>query len=138
MNVCELVFAATTTLTGTGIAAALLLIKLTVTPPAGALPLNCTVPVAPWPLVRLLGLKVSCVTTGARIVSVLVFVLPLSEAVSVATICDVTGTVGTPNTTLVAPAGIVTVEGTRALPLLLEICTVIPPVGAGPPRVTVI
>jgi len=46
--------------------------------------------------------------------------------------------VATPKTTLVAPAGIVVVAGTDASALLLESCMVTPPLGAGPPMVTLI
>jgi hypothetical protein len=43
----------------------------------------------------------------------------------------------TTNVALVAPAAIVTLEGTLAAPLLLESATCAPPVGAGPLNVTV-
>jgi len=138
IKVWAMVPAATVILIGTATAAGLLLIRFTVIPPAGAFPVSVTVPVALCPLARLFGLNVNWDTAAGRIVSVLVLTLPLSEAESVAKTVAVTGTVGTPNTTLDAPAGIVAVVGTSALGLLLESCTVIPPVGAGPPMVTVI
>jgi len=43
----------------------------------------------------------------------------------------------TVNVALVAPAGIVTLEGTRATPLLLERAICAPPAGAGPLSATV-
>jgi len=49
----------------------------------------------------------------------------------------VTALVLTVNVALVAPATTVTLEGTRAAPLLLESATVAPPAGAAPLNVTV-
>jgi len=49
----------------------------------------------------------------------------------------VTALVLTVNVALVAPATTVTLEGTRAAPLLLESATVAPPAGAAPLSVTV-
>jgi len=49
----------------------------------------------------------------------------------------VTGLVFAVNVALVAPAGTVTLEGTLAVPLLLESATCAPPAGAGPLSVTV-
>jgi len=51
--------AATVTLEGTAAAAVLLLESVTVAPPAGAAPLNVTVPVEEFPPVTLLGFSVS-------------------------------------------------------------------------------
>ena len=51
--------AATVTLEGTAAAAVLLLESVTVAPPAGAAPLNVTVPVEEFPPVSLLGFSVS-------------------------------------------------------------------------------
>jgi len=48
-----------------------------------------------------------------------------------------TALVLTVNVALVAPATTVTLEGTRAAPLLLESATVAPPAGAAPLSVTV-
>lgn len=48
-----------------------------------------------------------------------------------------TGLVATLNVALVAPAAMVTLEGTEAAPLLLESATCAPPEGAGPSIVTV-
>ena len=49
----------------------------------------------------------------------------------------VTALVLTVKVALVAPAATVTLEGTRAAPLLLESATVAPPAGAAPLNVTV-
>jgi len=68
-----LLFAGTTTfpLAGTGNALALLLIRVTVRPPAGAFPLITTVPVVICPETTFTGLKESMVTTGAFTVRLL-------------------------------------------------------------------
>ena len=50
---------------------------------------------------------------------------------------EATALVLTANVAVVAPAAIVTLEGTLAAPLLLESATCAPPVGAGPLNVTV-
>ena len=55
----------------------------------------------------------------------------------VAAVDAVTTPVLTVKVALVAPAATVTLEGTRAAPLLLESATVAPPAGAAPLNVTV-
>ena len=64
-------------------------------------------------------------------------VLPSYEAVIWAEVEKRTKDVFTGNVALVAPAGMVTLEGTLAAPLLLASATCAPPAGAGPLSVTV-
>jgi len=64
-NICVLWPAATVTDAGTGRAAGLALVRFTEIPPAGAIPLSVTVPVAVCPETMDAGLKESAVTTGA-------------------------------------------------------------------------
>src|SRR5438067_4059692 len=64
-------------------------------------------------------------------------VVPLYEAVIVASVARTTIAVFTVNVALVAPAAIVTLGGTEAALLLLESATTAPPAGAGPFSVTV-
>jgi hypothetical protein len=64
-------------------------------------------------------------------------VVPLYEAEIVAEVEMRTMDVFTVRDTLVAPAGIVTLDGALAAPLPLESATVAPPAGAAPDRVTV-
>lgn len=68
---------------------------------------------------------------------VAVRVVPLYEADIVAEVVMRTIEVLTLKVALVAPAGTVTLAGTRAAPLLLESVTSAPPAGAGPLSVTV-
>jgi hypothetical protein len=64
-------------------------------------------------------------------------VVPLYEPVIVTLVATTTIAVFTMNVALVAPAGMVTLPGTDAAPLLLESATTAPPAGAGPFSVTV-
>ena len=84
MKVCALLPAGILTEAGTGNAPGLLLVRLTVTPLAGAFPVRVTVPVDACPLATLSGLKDNCATAAGRIVRVLVLLPPFSDAVSVA------------------------------------------------------
>jgi hypothetical protein len=61
----------------------------------------------------------------------------LDEAEIVTEVETSTAEVLTVNVALVTPAGMVTLEGTLAAPLLLESRTCAPPAGAGPVSVTV-
>jgi len=124
--------------------AGLPLLRDTLTPPSGAAMLSVTVPVAEPPPATVAGAMLSPVrnTMGgggaltvreANWVSVPAEVWPLTLAVVLA----VTDELVTLKVALVAPAGPVTVAGTATLALLLVSVTTVPPVGAGPLRVTV-
>jgi len=79
---------------------------------AAAVPVRVTVPVVDCPLTMLLGLKLSCATTGGLIVRVAVWGLPASEAEIVTIAWLATGIVVIVNGALVLlPAG------TMALPV---------------------
>src|SRR5205814_390864 len=80
----------------------------------------------------------ACYKPGiSRTVSVAVRVVPLYEAEIVAEVVKITTEVLTVKVALVAPAGIVTLEGTLAAEELLDSDTCAPPAGAGPFSVTV-
>src|SRR5271170_341490 len=134
-----LVFAGYVRLAGTGNAAGLLLTKLTISPPGGALAFRTTVPVTACPEVAFNGLKLNVIaeTTGGLIVRMLDFTLALSVAEMVAVVCVPTGAEITANDALVVPAGTVIAAGTTALVLVLVSATAVPPATAGPPSVTV-
>ncbi len=115
--------------------------RVTVIPPAGAIPLSTTFPVDICPESTFAGTKVSVVTTGGFTVSPADKELA-GESVTVmfGAAITATGSVVTLNMPLLAPAGMTRfpLAGTVAalvLSLIREIVT--PPVGAGPPRVTV-
>ncbi len=131
--------AATITFTGAGNAPGLLLVRLTVSPPAGAIPVSTTVPVTICPETALVGLKESIVTTGASTVSAADMKVPLgSVAVMFAFALAVTASVVTLNVPLVAPAAMFKLAGTVAAPVLLLISVTVKPAGAaGPLRTTV-
>ena len=76
MNVAVVAFAATVTLAGTWAAVVLLLESVTTAPPAGAGPLNVTVPVEELPPITELGLRVIELKVAALTVRVVVFVAP--------------------------------------------------------------
>jgi hypothetical protein len=139
MNDWMLVFGAKLTLGGTWNTPWLVLVRLTVAPPVGALVFRVTVPVTIWPDAAFKGLrlKVSEETAGGLIVRVPDLLLPLSVAEIVAIVWVATGVETIANEVLEVPAGTVTVVGTDALPLVLERVTWVPPVGAVPPSVTV-
>jgi len=140
VNVALLAPAATITLVGTVAAALLPLERETVAPPAGAGPLNVTVPVEGDPPVTLVGFSVSEERVGracGSTVSEAVLVTPAYDAEMVTGVDAVTALVLTVNVALLAPAAIVTLADTLAAPLLLESSTCAPPVSAGPLSVTV-
>jgi hypothetical protein len=131
--------AATVTLAGT-VAAALLLDRVTAAPPAGATPLNVTVPVEALPLTTLVGLSESAESvTDAVGVTVRAADLrtPPKVAGIVAVAEAVTDVVATVTLAVVAPAGTVTLAGTVAAAWLLDSVTAAPPDGAAPLNVTV-
>jgi hypothetical protein len=70
-------------------------------------------------------------------VSTVLFVVPASEAESVACVFTFTRSVVTVKVADTAPAGTVTLAGTRATLLLLERATAAPPAGAATLKVTV-
>jgi hypothetical protein len=111
--------------------------RVTTRPPVGAGPEIVTVPVEETPPITVVGLMVTLERDGGLIVNVAFDVLPdsVAEMVSVAT--DATARVVTVNVPEVAPATTVTVPGTVALAALELSVIAIPPVGAGPLRVTV-
>jgi len=136
------VFAGTVTFAGTGNAFKLLLVRVTVSPPAGAFPLITMVPVVICPETTFAGLKESVVTTGAFTVSIwAVAVPPLgSVGVMLTVALAATGNVMTLNVPLVALPGIVKFIGTvaaAALVVVLVRVTVKPAGGAGPLSMTV-
>src|SRR5208282_3797845 len=137
LKVWVLVFAGMSTVAGMERAVGLLLIRSTVSPPAGALAFRLTVPVATCPVARFVGLKASPATTAGLIVRMLDLRLPFSEAEIVAMVWTDTGFDTIAKDVFVALAGTVTVAGTTALTLLLERVTLAPPAGAAPPSVTV-
>ncbi len=117
-------------LAGTVAAATLLLIKVTVRPVGGAGPLKTNVPTEPTPPVTEAGVNVSDVITAGLTVSVPLWLLAPSVAVTVTTVCVATPTVVAVNVCDVFPPRIITVPDTvtEGSPLLNE--TVIPPAGA--------
>ena len=132
-------FAATVTFAGTGNTPALLLIRLTISPPAGAFPLSVTVPVVNCPGASVAGLKDSIVTTGGITVSMPDRNVPLgSVAVMLTLAVAAMGSVVTLKVPLVAPPAILKLAGTVAAAALLLIKVTVKPVGgAGPLKTNV-
>src|SRR6266550_6007268 len=132
--------AGTVTLEGT-LAAPLLLESVTCAPPAGAGPLNVTVPVEDCrPPTTLVGFNVSEETVGRGggvTVSEADVLTPPYVAEMVTGVDAATALVLIVKFALLLPAGTVTLEGTLAAALLLESITCAPPAGAGPLKVTV-
>lgn len=119
--------------------AGLLLVKTTVTPPAGAAQASVTVAVglAP-PITELADMLIEVTACGGRTVSAELWDGPVVEAVMVARVPVLTAVVDTEKIANVAPAGTVTVTGVDATaPLLLDSFTVVSPEGAGAERLTV-
>lgn len=134
--------APTVTLAGTD-AAAWLLDSVTVAPPAGAAPLNVTVPVEellPTTLVGVSDINESVKGGGVPVgvtVRVAVPTTPPYVAEIVAAVAAATDVVVTVKLAVVAPAPTVTLAGTVAAALLLDRVTAAPPDGAGALKVTV-
>jgi len=133
------VFTRTVTFAGTGSTPALLLVRLTVIPPAGAFPLSVTVPVVICPGTTVAGLNDSIVTTGGITVRPPDKNVPLgSVAVMLTAVLAATGSVVTLKVPLVAPPATLKLAGTvAALGLLLIKVTVRPVGGAGPLKTSV-
>src|SRR5436190_705272 len=130
--------AATVTEAGTA-AAALLLARVTTTPPAGAAEVSVTVPVLPIPPRTAVGFSVKAFSAaGGFTASVAAFAAPLKVAVMVTAVCAVTGSVVMAKVAVIAPAATVTdAETIAALTLLLVSVTTAPPAGAAVASVTV-
>lgn len=136
MNVADVFPPATVTVAGTE-AKPLPLFSEIVTPLDGAAVPSLTVPVEVFPPATFVGLSVSDEITGGSIARVALRVVPFNVADIVAAVCEATDRVLTVNVAWLAPAGIVTVEGTVAADWLLERPTLSPPAGDGPDMVAV-
>jgi hypothetical protein len=130
------------TLEGTGMTPGLLLERETRTPPLGAGALSITVPEEGDPPMTLVGLSVSDVRVGpgggcgVTVREAVCVKLPLdAEIVTGVELAEAMVVIW--NAALVAPAATVTPGGTVAAEvLLLDRETIVPPLGAGPFRVT--
>jgi hypothetical protein len=123
---------------GTVAAAVLLLVSVTVAPPAGALPFRVTVAVLFAPPVTVAGFSETEEGVNGLTVSVAVLLTPLYVAVIVTEVAAVTAAVVMLNVAVLAFAAKVIEAGTlAAVELLLVSVTTTPPVGAAPVRVTV-
>jgi hypothetical protein len=122
---------------GTWAAVVLLLLSDITAPEGGAAPFSVNVPVEDEPPTTALGFKVSAVKAATVTVRVVVLVSPYTPEI-VTDVEDATPLVVMVKVALVAPAGILTLAGTRAADVLL-LCNVTsaPPVGARPFKVTV-
>jgi hypothetical protein len=137
VKVAVVAFAATVTLAGTCAAAALLLERVTTTPPAGARPFRVTVPVEEVPPITTLGVRVTELNAAAKTFNVAAFVEPYVPEIANAVLAA-TALVITVKVVVVAPAATVTPAGTSATAvLLLDRVTTAPPAGAGLLSVTV-
>ena len=111
--------------------------RITTAPPPGAIPVRVTVQVELAPPYTEGGTVMSEVSCGASTPSLAVFVTPLRTAEIVAETFELTAVGVTAKVAEDPPAGLVTDGGTVAARLLDASDTVVPPVGAGPLRVTV-
>ena len=136
VNVPVFWLAATVTVAGT-LASALLLNRLTTTPPVGAGPAKVTVPVEGLPPMTVAGLSASDWTVVGFTVRVALCVAAPSVPFIVAITAADTGVVAMVNPVDLDPVATVTLVGRLAL-VLLEVKPIAsPPVGAGPVRLTV-
>lgn len=119
------------------VAAALSLLRATVTPPVGAASLKVRVAVLEAPPARLAGERVTELTEMVVTVSVVVTVAAPAVAAIVAATVEPTGVVVTAKVAEVLPAGTVAVAGTLAAALSLDSAIAMPAAGAGPVKVTV-
>lgn len=116
----------------------LLEVRLTTWPPVGAASFSVIVPEVEAPPTNEVGLSVTLETPGVVIASEVVSGVPFAVAVSVVVVFAATGSVVTVKVPVVLPLVIVTVEGTVAAAVLLDVkLTVTPAVGAGSFNVTV-
>jgi hypothetical protein len=107
-------------------------------PPLGATPLSFTVPVEVLPPTSVVGVTDSKYNDGGVTVRFADFIETPLPAVIVTGVEDETGMVVTLNVPLVAPAGMVMLDGTPATEGSLEVkATLIPPEYAGALSVTV-
>jgi len=122
--------AATTTDAGTGIAPGSLLVKLTVSPPAGAIPVSSTVPVTTWPRSTVVRLNDNPLTTAGFTVSVADVLLEPDVAVTTTLFAVATLVVAPVKLCEALPAGTTIPAGrvTEGSELLSETAT--PPAGA--------
>jgi hypothetical protein len=131
---------ATVTLPGT-VAAVLLLLKLTINPPAGAALVSVTVPCEDVPPTILVGFSATADNDAAGggdvTVRVVVRVTPPALAVMLAEVDVVTAVVVIAKVAVVLPCATVTLAGTVAALLALLRVTGNPPAGAGAVSVTV-
>jgi hypothetical protein len=133
---------ATVTVAGTVAAAVLLLVSVTTAPPAGAPPVNVTVPCEAAPPATLAGLTASddneAAVGGAVTVNTALRVMPPNAPLMVAVVEAVTDPVVMVKVALVVPAATVTLPGTVAADGLLPLSvTTAPPAGAALVRATV-
>ena len=135
MKVADVAPAGIVTVAGT-VAAVLLETILTTEPPVGAAEEIDIVPVAELPAATTVGLIWKLLRIVGWIVSGVENVRPPEAAVIVEVILDATKTVEIVNVPVVAPAGIVTLDGHEA-PYVEDNWTTTPPDPAGPLRVTV-
>jgi hypothetical protein len=137
-KVVEVEPAGTVTFAGTVAAAVFALVRATVAPPGGALPVMITVPVEELPPATLAGLTERVERAAGLTVRLAVFDTPEKAAVIVTGLADATPSVVTVKGADAAPAGTVTLAGTVADDVLeLDSVTAAPPAGAAPVRVAV-
>jgi hypothetical protein len=127
---------ATVTVAGTVATTALPLASVTVTPAVGATPDKVTVPVEPFPPIKVDGSSDTLRTAGGFTVRETVLLTPKVAVIAVSVAVD-TGTEAIRNVAEVAPASIFTVAGGATAAVLLPSETATPPDGAGPVRVMV-
>ena len=128
------------TVTDAGAVSAVLLSEtVTADPPLGAAPESVTVQVEAAPETTLAGAqpRLLTVTAAGVTVTLAVFELPLSDAVTVTAWFAVTVPAVAVNVALVAPDATVTDAGAVSAVLLSETVTTDPPLGAAPETVTV-
>lgn len=136
-KVAEVAPAVTVTTAGTVAADVLLEFSVTKIPPDGATPLSVTVPVEAVPPVTVVGYSDTPITAGAEMVSDAALDEVPNAAVIVAIVDVDTGLELIANAAEVEPAGTVTVVGTVAAAEFELKAIAYPPLGAGPPIVTV-
>jgi hypothetical protein len=126
------------TLDGTDAAPGLALVRATVMPPVGALPVSVTVPVELVPPVTVAGLRVRVESAAGLTVRVAVLLTPPAEAVIATGVWAATGVVRMVNVAVLLPYATVTVTGTVAIAkFALDRVTRTPLTGAAAVSVTV-